>query len=305
MSELGLSIRPARADDRAAMERICAHTWDDGDYIPYVWDRWLADELGPLVVGEIEGQVVALCKISFQTPDQVWLQGMRVDPDRRGRGIGRRFLDYSLAYAHRHGARVARLSTSIRNTPVHAMAARAGMGRIAVHVFWQAEALPGGPQPRVLSPGDQPAVESFLRASTVLKVCRGVYQSGWESLELTPDRLPPLLEQGNVVAAGGPDAPPAAVALLTEDKEDEALYCGFSDGEPAAVQELATALRAYAAQRGAKQACAWLPEVAWLREAFARAGYAFGEWQGEMCLYERRFPPPGPRLGQEEEDREG
>lgn len=305
MSELGLTIRPARADDRAAMERICAHTWDDGDYIPYVWDRWLADEQGPLIVGEVDGQVVALCKISVQAEGQVWLQGMRVDPDRRGRGIGRQFLDYSLAYAERHGARVARLSTSIRNTPVHAMTARAGMERIAVHVFWVAEALPGGPQPRVLRPGEQPALETFLRTSTVLEACRGVYQSGWESLELTPDQLPPLLEQGNVVAVGGPGAPPAAVALLTEDKDDEALSCGFADGEPAAVQELAAALRAYAAQRGAKRAHAWLPEVAWLREAFAQAGYAFGEWRGEMCLYERHFPQPGPVMGRDGEDREG
>jgi len=307
MPDIALILRRARPDDRAAMERICAHTWDDGDYIPYVWDRWLADGQGPLVVGELAGQVVALCKISFQAAGQVWLQGMRVDPDHRRRGIGQRFLDYSLAYAQEHGARVARLSTSIRNTPVHMMTARAGMERIAVFVFWQAEALAEGPQLRVLSPGDQPAVEAFLRTSQVLEACRGIYQSNWENLELTSNRLPPLLQGGCVVALGEPGMPPAALALLTEDQEDKALDVGFADGDPALVQQLAMALRVYVSCRGAIRARAWLPEVVWLREAFSAAGYAFGDWQGEMCLYERRFPHPNPLAGQggKEENRAG
>jgi len=290
MPDIDLILRRARPDDRAAMERICAHTWDDGDYVPYVWDRWLADERGPLVVGELDGEVVALCKISFQTADQVWLQGMRVDPDYRRRGIGQRFLDYSLAYARENGSRVARLSTSIRNTPVHVMAARAGMERIAVFVFWQAEALAEGPHLRVLSPADQPAAEAFLRTSRVLETCRGVYQSGWENLDLTPHQLSPLLEAGHAVALGEPGGPLAALALLGEDQEDQELCIGFADGDLAAVQELSMALRVHAGRLGATRARAWLPEVDWLREAFASAGYAFGEWQGEMCLYERHFP---------------
>jgi GNAT superfamily N-acetyltransferase len=289
MSEPELIIRHARPDDRAAMERICARTWDDGDYIPFVWDRWLADEQGPLIVGEIDGQVVAIDKISFATPDQVWLQGMRVDSDYRGRGIGRRFLEYGLEYAREHGARVARLSTSIRNTAVHAMAARAGMQRIVTCVFWQAEALPDGPPLLVLTPGDQPVVEAFLRTSPVLEACRGVYQASWEARELRPDELPPLLENGFAVALGQPGGPLTAIALLTEDEEDRAIDAGFVDGDLAAVRELAMALRAHAARMGATRARAWLPEVDWLREAFASAGYGFGEWHGEMCLYERRF----------------
>jgi GNAT superfamily N-acetyltransferase len=294
MSNTDLVLRRARPNDRAAMERICAHTWDDGDYIPYVWDRWLADEQGPLIVGEIEGRVDALCKISFLAADQVWLQGMRVDPDYRQRGIGQRFLDYSLAYAQEHGARVARLSTSIRNTPVHIMAARAGMERIGVWVFWQAEATADGPRIQLLSPDDLMAVEAFLRTSKVLEESRGVFQDDWDMQELRPDGLPQLLDRGSVVALAARGGTFSALAILSEDTEGGAIDVGFSDGEPAAVQELANAIRVHAAKLGATRARAWLPEVAWLREAFASAGFAFGTWQGEMCLYERRFPQPSP-----------
>ena len=41
-----LIIRPARPEDRPAVERICAHTWEWGDYIPEVWEEWLADKRG-------------------------------------------------------------------------------------------------------------------------------------------------------------------------------------------------------------------------------------------------------------------
>jgi GNAT superfamily N-acetyltransferase len=302
MSEAKLTIRQARSDDRAAMERICAHTWDDGDYIPHVWDRWLADGQGPLIVGELEGQVAALCKITFQTPEQVWLQGMRVDPDHRQRGIGREFLRYSLEYAREQGARVARLSTGAHNTPVHRLTAQAGMERIGVYIFWQAEALPDGPQLAVLGPGDQATVEAFLRTSSVLEACHGVYQADWVWQDLSSEQLALLLQEGRVVALAAPGRGLAAVAILTEDREDQALDAGYADGDPAAVREMALALRVYAARLGATRARAWLPEVDWLREAFASAGYAFGEWHGEMWLLERRFdrfPDPSPLPGGE------
>ena len=58
--ETELTIRPARPDDRPAMERICAHTWDWGDYVPEVWDDWLAQGGGMgVIVGELAGRVGA------------------------------------------------------------------------------------------------------------------------------------------------------------------------------------------------------------------------------------------------------
>ncbi|MGD8597084.1 MAG: hypothetical protein PVJ26_08665, partial [Anaerolineae bacterium] len=71
-------LRPGRPADRPAMERVCARTWEWGDYIPEVWEEWLADEGGLVLVGEWAGQVVALSKITFYPDGQVWLEGMRV-----------------------------------------------------------------------------------------------------------------------------------------------------------------------------------------------------------------------------------
>jgi len=286
-----LTIRPARPDDRPAIEHICAHTWPDGDYVPYLWDQWLADEQGPLIVGEFDGRVVALNKITFQTPDQAWLQGMRVDPDFRRRGIAGQFLEYSLAYAREHGARVARLDTSVRNTAVHIMVARAGMERMGDYVFWIADALAEGPHLSVLSAGDQAVVQAFLRDSPVLAHCRGVYEADWAWQELSAERVTHLLRDRRIVARLTSDGRLVALAIVTFDAEDRALEIGFADGEHFAVTELATAVRAFATQVGASQARAWIADLPWLRDAFDAAGFGFGDWQGEMLLFELRFDP--------------
>jgi hypothetical protein len=38
-----VQIRPAQAADKPAVETLCAQIWEGEDYVPQVWDTWLAD----------------------------------------------------------------------------------------------------------------------------------------------------------------------------------------------------------------------------------------------------------------------
>jgi GNAT superfamily N-acetyltransferase len=283
-----LIIRPARPDDRPAMERICAHTWEWGDYIPEVWDQWLADERGAVLVGELGGRVVALSKITFQPLGQVWLEGMRVDPGYRGRHIASRFLDHSLDYARRQGARVVRLGTGGNNTPVHVMAARAGMERVGAHILWLGEPLAEGPLPGILAPGHAARVQAFLDGSALLAHMAGLYSVGWAWQELSPARIAEFLEKGQMLARSAADGSLVALAAVDFDPEDGDLWIGFVDGQHA-VGGLAFAVRRHAAQIGADQVRVMLPDVDWLQDAFRRAGYGFGDWEGQLWIFERRL----------------
>ncbi|RME32959.1 MAG: AI-2E family transporter, partial [Thermoflexia bacterium] len=51
-------LRPACPEDRSGMEAVCGTIWDGEDYIPEVWDEWLADPDGELTVAELDGRVV-------------------------------------------------------------------------------------------------------------------------------------------------------------------------------------------------------------------------------------------------------
>ncbi len=288
-ADYGLTIRPARPDDRPAVERICAHTWEWGDYIPEVWDRWLADANGQVLVGELAGQVVALSRIIFQPEGQVWLEGMRVAPEARRQGIARQFLDYSLACARRCTARVVRLSTGSYNEPVHRMAAHAGMVRVGAYVLWAADPLPQAPLPTILSPADAPQVQKVLAHSPLLVHTYGLCSFGWAWQELSPAYVACLLEAGQMAARLAPDGSLAALASIHPDPGDETLWIGFIEGQPGAVADLATAIRGQAAQIGSAKVQVMLPGVDWLRDALGTAGYGPGDWQGELWVFARRL----------------
>lgn len=287
-----LVIRPARPDDRPAMERITAHTWEDGDYIPQVWDEWLSEEGGELSVGQWgapEGPVVAISKITAQPEGQIWLEGMRVDPEYRGRGIASQFLEYNLEFARSHGARVVRLATSSRNTTVHHMAAHHGMEQAGSYAMWLAEPLPGGAPPAFLAPDEASQVDEFLQHSPILTYTHGLYTHDWAAQELSAKRVAQHLERGQIAAERTADGQIAALIVVCAEPGDEEMWIGFADGQPPALTQLATAARAYAAQAGAETIRMMIPGLDWLREAFRAAGYDWGDWDGELWVFESKL----------------
>ena len=282
-----MTIRPARPGDHPAVERICAHTWEWGDYIPEVWDQWLADEQGLPIIGELAGRVVALSRIRLQEPDQIWLEGMRVDPEYRRRGIGRQFLDHSIAFARDRGARVVRLSTSYHNVTVHTMAAQAGMARVGSYQLRSADSLPGAPGPAFLSAEHADRVHSFLSDSPMLAYAHDLYSVDWAWQELSPAHIDQLLEAGRYAARLAPDDRLAALAILHPRPKDSELWIGFIDGEAAAITGLAMAVRGHAARLGVEKVQMLVSDVGWLRGALSEAGYGPGEWEGELWVFER------------------
>lgn len=284
-------IRPARTGDRLAMERICARTWDWGDYIPDLWEQWLADEQGQLIVGEVAERVVALSKITFHPADQVWLEGMRVEPDYRRRGIAGQFMDYSLVYARERGARVVRLGTSDQNTAVHAIIARVGMERVGAFVLRTAKALSDGPRPVILGPAHASAVQAFIEKSRFLDQTHGLFSVDWAWEELTAERMAGFLQGSCVLAHIEPDGVLTALALVAYEPDDEEMWIGFADGKASAVTALATTIRVHAARLGPDKVNVMLPDIGWLRSAFAEAGFGVGDWNGELWIFERWLIP--------------
>jgi GNAT superfamily N-acetyltransferase len=228
-----LTIRPARAEDRGAAERICAKTWDWGDYIPEVWDEWLADEQGHLAVAELEGQIVALGRIRLLAGGQAWLEGMRVDPDYRRQGIAWRFFRHKLDYARAHGARVARLGTSDQNQPVHSMMERAGMERVGRYEMVSAPALLGSRSLVQVSPQYAEPVRTFLEESRALAAARGLFSLDWAWETLSEARAIELAAAGQLVGQWGSEGNLAALAVVQKEPDDERLWVGFADAGPA------------------------------------------------------------------------
>ncbi|HXX77929.1 MAG TPA: hypothetical protein VEI53_05530, partial [Ktedonobacteraceae bacterium] len=71
-----LEVRPARPEDRDAVLAFCQQTWDWGDYVEHVWDEWLNNPQGTLLVATIDGQPIGVTNIRMLNETEAWFEGM-------------------------------------------------------------------------------------------------------------------------------------------------------------------------------------------------------------------------------------
>src|SRR5215831_9736773 len=110
-----LRVRPALPSDKEPVLKFCMHTWRGGDYIPEVWDDWMKERNGKLLVATVNGAPVGVAHAYLQTRSDAWMEGVRVNPEYRGHGIAGRLNKELAAWARRRGAKAARLCTGEDN----------------------------------------------------------------------------------------------------------------------------------------------------------------------------------------------
>ncbi len=120
----GMRIRKMVESDREDVISWTLKTWDWGDYIESVWDEWVKD--GGLYGIEIDGRVVAILHIKVIRPGVAWLEGMRVKPEFRGRGLAKILTRHVLAVARERGCWKAMLSVSSVNKPAQRVVEKLG-----------------------------------------------------------------------------------------------------------------------------------------------------------------------------------
>lgn len=73
--------------DKPAVLRVSSRIWQGGDYVPLFFERWVKE--GGFWAGEVRGRLVGYGKATQLSHGEYWLEGLRVDPAWRKRGIGK------------------------------------------------------------------------------------------------------------------------------------------------------------------------------------------------------------------------
>jgi GNAT superfamily N-acetyltransferase len=175
-----LVCRPALPMDTPQVLELARHIWDGHDYIPFVWEEWLADPAGLLVVAELGRQIVGLGKLTFLSPGQWWLEGLRVHPEFEGRGFASHINDYLLECWMRHGGGHIRLITSSKRVKVHSMCAHRGFAKIGEYSVYGAPAIAETVDSFTpISLDEAPQALEFIRRSPALPLLNGLMDRGW------------------------------------------------------------------------------------------------------------------------------
>ena len=150
-------VRPAVPADLPAIGRLGAllvrthHEFDPRRFLAAppqterAYEAFLGRQLGDrniiVLVAEVDGAVLGYTYAGIEGPDFMSLRGpagvlydIVVDPERRGRGVGRALLDATLAALEALGARQILLSTATRNEPAQHLFEGAGFRRTMIEM---------------------------------------------------------------------------------------------------------------------------------------------------------------------------
>ncbi len=104
-----MHIRKAQPPDKHKILNFCQDTFAWGDYIDIVWDSWVTDPSGLLLVVDVPNsstliyEPVAVSHISTCPNNVLWIEGLRVNKTCRNQGIATHLLQYMVKYGIKKG----------------------------------------------------------------------------------------------------------------------------------------------------------------------------------------------------------
>lgn len=219
-----ITFRPGQSEDLPLVKELTKDVWGGHDYMPYVWNEWLAQPNNRIYVLEVNGVVAgffSLELLSSRNGKYGWWQGVRVATPFRRQSLAAKMLEYTIAESRRLGLTRLRYATGEPNTAMHRLGERYGFRYLAPYTFLvgsrleKAESAPAGVRP--LEPNEFELAWNFIQASVKRQTA---------NTEL-------LLRQ--LVLIGEPDTQPSP-----NQPSSEAIHCDYwtwKDLEPETVQE--------------------------------------------------------------------
>jgi ribosomal protein S18 acetylase RimI-like enzyme len=217
-SNITLRIRPANEEDRQDVLKFCTDTFEWGDYIDQVWDLWYLDRNGLLIVveeGEQENNilrskrqssVIAVSHVSLCPNRNIWLEGIRVNPNYRRRSIATALLNKMISYGKERGAREASAVVASNNIASQLMMEKKDFVVISKWNYYSINKIPKRvgkleASLKVATLNDIEMICNYLRQSETYKSSGQTYVSSWRwySLDLYSNALPDLVKNKKVL----------------------------------------------------------------------------------------------------------
>ena len=300
------TLRRMSASDKPALMSIAARIWDGTDYLPAVFDDWVADTEGEFAAVLLDGRVVGCGKLTFLTPVDAWLEGLRKDPDLAEKGVATAVTEYFLGrLAGRAGLASLRFSTYARNLASITANERLGFRRCltlscktwtGTREELAAVPLQGGecacaPGRLAVRPVTDPAQAAAFLEAGWLEQTKGLLLDGWRAFPYSRKLL-----ASRYIAPGfcwgafdGEELVGLLIALHAKGRTHQYLKVVALDArEPGGVELLLDRLFAIARERAMDYNEIELiaPPLARVREPCAARGFRSQEQEDDFLVYE-------------------
>lgn len=249
-----LSFRPATADDWTRVAQIVQDTWDDGDYIDQaIWNSWLSAPHSHLEAAIQNNEVVSFARLAELGPAEWWLDGVRVDREHRGQGIGRLLLAHMIDTFSEIGAGLLRFVTGSNNEAMTKLTQDFGFHTLISYAPMQAPAMPSDYRNfKTLQPQNLDLAYRYLRRSPMNRV-NHFAEHHWTMYYITQERLSQYLANPDIQVLGWRDRDQlnGLAIIYPADTPGGAMRLGYMDGaDDTTAYAMLGALQGIAAMRG-------------------------------------------------------
>lgn len=249
MPVTGFTIRPAKKKDR---EEILGFL-EEGDYIPKVWDKWYEDSKGKIVVGVIDDKPIAMAHYRFSDPGEVWLEGARVHPSYRKKGIATSIAFYILDEVKRVGCKVARLATSVDNIAAQKHLAKVGFNLVASYILFMTDNVSREHVSftRKAKLDELNRLWEYLINSKVYNMFSGLFHKRWSWSRMTYDKLANMVKEHLVmVAIDNGEIKGVCTFEYVKEEDFKILDIGFLDGTPLGMTDIVKSVKNISLDKG-------------------------------------------------------
>lgn len=268
-----MNVRQARETDYEAVADFTEDTWDrhGGDYIPDVFLEWVEsdDETQHTLVATLEDTPVGVVQAVLLSEYEAWFQGMRVDPEHRGEGIGRELSLASFDWARERGATVGRNMVFAWNVQGLGLSRAAGY-EPEMEFRWAHPEPDSDAASSTTVTEDRNAAWTYWQRSTERDSLRGLglhMGESWAVSEVTPERLARARDQESLIVleADGTVGMTYRVRVYEREREGEeqtwAEYGAAAWDDPDACRDLMAAIARDAASVDADFVRVLIPET--------------------------------------------
>jgi ribosomal protein S18 acetylase RimI-like enzyme len=184
-------IRPLGETDRDDILEIAKHTWEGHDYLPYSFESWLRDKNSHTAGIEQDGRVIALANLRVIEDGMTgWMEGLRVHPDYRGKGLARMLTNHVVQTAVELKLQRIRYTTATDNLESMHLGESVGMSRkFNLAVYWHEN--PKEVKWRFKKEAVKPIEAKDLKSSLIESrlVESGIIVLDWKAVDVTPESL--------------------------------------------------------------------------------------------------------------------
>jgi len=257
---------------------LCRDIWDGHDYVPRVFDDWVADSASSFQAVEVDGIVVGLQRLRPYASGLLWYEGLRVASSHRRQGLARHMLQSAVAQAREQDFHEIRLATG--NPGAASLFEEVGFFRLQDNRWWRGGRVEGGESPRLPDPSEAAKLWAGIATSPGIELWGGVTADFQGAQDLGPQELARLAGIG--MLRSGPGG--RAIVALRQPWGNN-ISVAFLAGKGGALRDLLLALRFEADADGLDDVTVAIPRQHPAEEDLRASGYDFANDDDTSYIY--------------------